>query len=577
MPRKRTKPQYYMSNVCVKRGSAVAFRILTTVVLGAGAWDMDAKELQSESERYIHAVRTFADAVLEHGRDMYGPEHTPLFADGLHVETLEPVRWKKDGQMWVLCNFASQQTLLRLLDGLTTLSGEPRYREAAEAAARYALRHLRAPNGLLYWGGHMAWDLEHERPVGEYANVHEMKNHQPWFSFLWRVDAAETRRLVEAIWGGHVLNWSLLDYNRHAATDKPAPARWDHLFIEETPVPFPSVGNNLSFALTTPSLLEAGVALALADGHTNALAWTRRLVWRWQQARDPVTGLSGGQLSYRKQDRAQEALGHVHPHINEARMVAAYHRTTRYHHLPLAQMQAGEMLVAAGGRPAEIGREFIRWASDDLKTYARHCWQPGSGEFVSLLTDGTSIQWQKARRGYYNSNSFAPAKPDGWILWGHALAWRLTGDRAHEEMAGQLAAALGLAEAGGAARDPWRLQFDTTSEDWRHIYALLELGRASGDRRFLRLAARVADNCLKRQTRTGLFPRFGRAYARTSDEVPLAILHIAAALQGRENALPQALLDNGYFHCQHDAVAARSKSDVGDNRTYDRDVYYGER
>jgi len=135
-----------------------------------------------------------ADSVIKNGGDKCGAKHTPLFVDGLQVETLEPVVWKFNPALawnwlhkperkgwdkeririerakvptktWVLSNFASQQTLLRTLDGLTALTGQKKYRRAAEDATRYVLKNLRSPNGLLYWGGHSAWDLEYDRPA----------------------------------------------------------------------------------------------------------------------------------------------------------------------------------------------------------------------------------------------------------------------------------------------------------------------------------------------------------------------------------------------------------------------------
>ncbi|MHC4678599.1 MAG: hypothetical protein ACYTEK_07870 [Planctomycetota bacterium] len=45
----------------------------------------------SDPNRYLNAVRTFADNVLKYGRDTYGPRHTPLFVDGLNIHTREPV------------------------------------------------------------------------------------------------------------------------------------------------------------------------------------------------------------------------------------------------------------------------------------------------------------------------------------------------------------------------------------------------------------------------------------------------------------------------------------------------------
>ena len=38
-----------------------------------------------QSSKYLDAVRTFADRVLQSGTDIYGPNTTPLFADGLIV------------------------------------------------------------------------------------------------------------------------------------------------------------------------------------------------------------------------------------------------------------------------------------------------------------------------------------------------------------------------------------------------------------------------------------------------------------------------------------------------------------
>ena len=126
----------------------------------------------SDDSKYLKVVWHFADTVIEKGRDTYGDKHTPLFVDGLHAQSLKPAIWKKDGQSWVLSNFASQQPLIRVLDGLSALTQDPRYRRAAADATEYVLRNLQSDNGLLYWGGHLAWDLQTERVVGQYAGVH---------------------------------------------------------------------------------------------------------------------------------------------------------------------------------------------------------------------------------------------------------------------------------------------------------------------------------------------------------------------------------------------------------------------
>jgi pectate lyase len=530
---------------------------------------------------YIQRVRRFADVVLAHGRDSYGRQKTPLFVDGLHAGRLEPVIWKGKGRVkgevedWVLCNFASQQALLRTLDGLSGLTGESKYRQAAEDAARYALEHLVSPSGLLYWGGHLAWDLQAHEPVGQGGpNTHELKGNQPHYRLMWRVHPSATRKLMEAVWAGHVLDWSLLDYNRHARVQASTPPQWDSAFNSAVQIPFPAVGRNLSFVNVVPPLMHAGVMLAvLGDNHT-VLTWTRRLVHRWQEGRDTATGLCGGQLSYLPQDRAQAALGHVHPEINEAKIVATYHQTGRYHQLPLAQMQAGEDLIAAGGDRAKVGGEFIAWASDDLKVYARRCYDPEKGVFVARMTDGTAIQGEKSKAGYYVAESFAPRPADGLILWTYATAYRVTRDVEHWRMAGELMRLLGLGELG-RPEGPRKLAVGTDHADWRTLYGLLELYRATQDRQILELACRVGDNLLRMQADSGLFPRPGYDYARTGDEAPLAILHLAAAIAGRSARMPAPRYDHAFFHCVYAGELEEHQRKRDDSRTYDHMVFYG--
>ena len=50
-------------------------------------------------DAYLRAVRTFADNVLAFGRDTHGPKKTPLFVDGLNVETRKPPVWRRGGDL----------------------------------------------------------------------------------------------------------------------------------------------------------------------------------------------------------------------------------------------------------------------------------------------------------------------------------------------------------------------------------------------------------------------------------------------------------------------------------------------
>jgi pectate lyase len=163
----------------------------------------------NQSSKYLDAVREFADNVLKYGRDTYGPKHTPLFVDGLNIHTHEPVKWiNPDGYRWVLSNLASQQTLLRTLDGLSTITGDPKYKQSAMDAIKHAFENLQAPNGLFYWGHVAAYDAQADKVFG---SLHDLKIHYPYYELMWQVDPSATKRFIEAFWSAHVVDWSNLD------------------------------------------------------------------------------------------------------------------------------------------------------------------------------------------------------------------------------------------------------------------------------------------------------------------------------------------------------------------------------
>ena len=91
-----------------------------------------------------------------------------------------------------------------------------------------------------------------------------------------------------------------------------------------------------------------------------------------------------------------------------------------------------------------------------------------------------------------------------------------------------------------------------------------------------RLSSAVADNLLALQVKTGLFPRPGRKYARTGDEIPLAILHLAATLQDRDAEMPPPTFDVRFFHAQYTAPLEDHQKKRADSRTYDNMVFYGD-
>lgn len=252
------------------------------------------------AEPFLAALRRFADQGIVQGRDTYG-RPTPLFVDGVEVATGRAVTWKwADEKEWVICNLATQQGLFRTLDGLSTLTGDPRYKAEALAALRHALRHLRYGGGgearLMAWGGHLAYNATDDviagNPDGS-GRVHELKCHFPHYGLMWEADAAATREIIESSWNSHVLDWATLDFNRHGVP-RGRGKLWasdyggGKVYFEGEGLTFHNAGSDLYFS--------AGL-LSRLSGDPAPLPWAVRLSQRYADTRHPATGLEGFQFS----------------------------------------------------------------------------------------------------------------------------------------------------------------------------------------------------------------------------------------------------------------------------------------
>jgi pectate lyase len=521
--------------------------------------------------RYIEAVQAHADMLLEHARDVYG-QPTPLFVDGLNVQTLEPVRWNYDEHVWTLSNLASQQNLLRTLDGLTALTGRPQYRQAAVDAVRYAFDHLRTPNGLLLWGGHTCYDAAGDQWVGRHflwppkqrIPMHELKAYYPYYELMWQVDPQVTRQFIESFWAAHVRDWSILDFDRHGNTRKAlttGEGMWDRSF-EGGEVFFEGKGR--TFVNAGSDLYYAGAMLYRLGGQRKALEWAYRLAGRYVATRDPKTGLRGYQFSTRDEvDRAFEQFGDLFPDslVREATIF-------RPHEMPAPLLVLLRLSQMLGREGAQLGQ----WAVEDLAAIGRWSYDPAHHVFRTMLLDGTDLSnVPMPRDGYFGSKGWTFGTTGGskYFLV-YAVAARGSRDAFMWEMARQTARDSNLGDIGqidGAAID---LNMQTSNHGPDLLLGLLELHQMTGRRGYLDLACRIGDNILADRFENGLFttgPEY--IYTRTSRDEPLALLHLAAALQGRPGAAPVFLDGDEYFACE---IKSTDKA-----YSFDRRVIYPQR
>jgi pectate lyase len=440
---KMTSASTYLLSVCA----------LATVAAGAGP----AKSEKPATGTYLEAVKTFADNVLRHGRDVYGPKRTPLFTDGLNIDTHEPVIWKLPREQaekwnmpaeWTLSNLASQQNLFRVLVALTDLTGDPKYKQAAVEATRYALDHLRHENGLLFWGGHAAWDLATDQPVGEgrtngIAGKHEFKSSYPFYELMWEVDKQATRKFIESFWASHILRWDILDMNRHGAYLPIPDQMWEQEYVGG---PVPCAGQGLTFFLTGSDLFYAAAMLHELDGDPRPLVWAKRMAQRYADARHPVTGLGADNYSIIEPDRMTRQFGaEFGDRFTEATVTSLY--GNRYNRSAICQLKLAERLGAAG-------EEFKRWAVGDLTAYARHAYDASDNSFWATLIDGTKLTpADRKRNGYVEVRWLEKRPADGLHFWAYALAYKLSRDPLMWQTARNIGRGLGIGDIG-ATPDP---------------------------------------------------------------------------------------------------------------------------
>jgi hypothetical protein len=187
----------------------------------------------------LEVVRGYADAMLEHGRDTYGPEQSGLFLSALDRKALRVLearpappggvrREDRAGLPWLPLTGANPQldeNLLRLLYSLSEITGDERYRAAADHEIEWFFKNTQSEaTGLLPWGEHLAWDVLLDRPIsGSTEFTHEFA--RPWV--LWERTFAlapeAARRFALGLWDHQIADQRSGAFDRHAPYDRHGP------------------------------------------------------------------------------------------------------------------------------------------------------------------------------------------------------------------------------------------------------------------------------------------------------------------------------------------------------------------
>jgi hypothetical protein len=191
---------------------------------------------------YLAVVRTFVDTMMARGTDRYGPEHSPLFAATLDLNTMSLPKLKeveelprnRDGHVYSIGyglpdppvgirpgdrapqgnNLEHDIMLLRTMYELSAVTGDARYATFADSILRFWLFHCQSPaTGLMASGEHISWDFVHEKANG---NLYEVWRRFPFYDKLYAIDTYRALRNADALWLSQIGNKLVGDYSRHA-------------------------------------------------------------------------------------------------------------------------------------------------------------------------------------------------------------------------------------------------------------------------------------------------------------------------------------------------------------------------
>jgi hypothetical protein len=218
-----------------------------------------------KGEGFLNDAQAFADCMIEHGRDRYGTQQTPLFTVLLlrknpprigpspmfakpereDAKMTTPFRrfdynhclnypreLGREGPHKVTLTGADpyeDHALYEFLADLSRITGEPRYRQEANRALRWWFEHTQGPTGLYPWGEHLGWDFETDQPTYftgpshhlYAACYHEIKDRVPFLETLATLPAkapsshTPLERYAFGVWNAHYWDQKRAIYCRH--------------------------------------------------------------------------------------------------------------------------------------------------------------------------------------------------------------------------------------------------------------------------------------------------------------------------------------------------------------------------
>ena len=542
----------------------------------------------ADDESRFDEVVTQAENILKYGHSRVNP--TPLFADGINVYSKEFAQWRMsdeideaEGQVVSFSNLSNRQNMLRLFDGLSQITGDNKYVDAAKDEISYVLKHYSDPvSGLPYWGDHRMVDIDNLKMYGDKSirMYHEFKSNCLHWDLFFEAEPERTEEIIKGVWNSHIRDWRNLDYNRHGHYGLKTPQNiWQQRFIEPEEIPYFSV--NLAFSSTGTDLFHAAAKLYQHTGDEAAWLWAERLDDLFTKARYPGTNLGVnhyshvGKVSYSDYpyktssyfgDRAMRQFG---KEFGDAALepYALWGGMTKqiYGKTPINWLNVCKILP-------EKTKNILNNAEVGMESFLEYAYIPEKNLLKPMWADGTDLSnYTFKEYGYYGEAGtvLKQYKPFDEMFLSYMLLYNLTGDNRTWQFIRNMGKTAGLGDLGTAGGENIDVNFNASCSNALYLFTLLELYNAYPNPNYLELAKQIGNNIANEKFYNGFFTEGQNyKYANFNSPYPYALLALDAAIKGRYEEVPtyEASLDTLHFLWLHE--------DGYSERTYTTDLLW---
>ena len=220
--------------------SSLAKLLLAPVVLAAllscPSAASAAMPRQEDASCYLSLVKRYADALIEYGADNFGTKHSGMILSLMDRSTLRPFSTMPGAPHGVRpgdrvtthgSNVNLDQNMYRVLYALAEITGDKKYRKAADAALSEFLAATPSPETRLFaWGEHLCWDLKTDA-WGAHGSkaTHEPKRPTVLFDTLYRLNAKAMIDHCDGVWEHQIFSHQDGNFSRHARYDAHGPGK----------------------------------------------------------------------------------------------------------------------------------------------------------------------------------------------------------------------------------------------------------------------------------------------------------------------------------------------------------------